>query len=216
MAAEETRLGVPALARGPVLSAMLAVAALLTVFSNGYGFHRDELYFRMLRPAWGYVDQPPLTPLLVRFLSDHVADEPWAIRIPATLSAVGSVLVVALITRELGGGRGAQQLCAWAYAFATSTLLFGHVMLTSSLDLVVWPLVSLLVLRAVLRRDPRWWVGVGVVVGLSMYNKLLVAMLLAAFAGGFLLVGPRRLLLSRWVLGSAALALLIGSPNIWF
>ncbi len=207
---------VPRFARGPVLAAMAALAVVLTVASNGYGFHRDELYVRMLRPGWGYVDQPPLTPLLVRFLSYHVADEPWAVRIPATLSAVASVLVVTLVTRELGGGRGAQALCAWSYAFATSTLLFGHVMLTSSLDLVVWPLVSLLVIRAVLRADPRWWLAVGVVVGLSTYNKLLVVMLLAALAGGLALVGPRALLWSRWVLGSACLALLIGAPNLWF
>jgi 4-amino-4-deoxy-L-arabinose transferase-like glycosyltransferase len=193
---------------------MGAVAVLLTVFSDGYGFHRDELYFRMLEPRWGYVDQPPLTPLLVRFFSQHVADQPWAVRIPATASTVMSVLVVVLITRELGGGRGAQALCAWAYGFATTPLVFGHVMLTSSIDQVVWPLVTLLVIRAVLRAEPRWWLVAGVVVGLSMYNKLLVAMLLAALVGGILLVGPRRLLVSRWALGSAALALAIGSPNV--
>ena len=132
------------------------------------------------------------------------------------LFAVVSVLLLVLITRELGGGRAAQTLCAWGYAFATSTLLFGHVMLTSSFDLVVWPLVSLLIVRAVLRAEPRWWILAGVVVGLSMYNKLLVAMLLAAFGCGLALVGPRRLLWSRWVIGSALIALLIGAPNLWY
>ena len=47
-----------------------------------------------------------------------------------------------------------------------------------------------------------------------MYNKLLIAMFLAALGAGIALVGPRRLLVSPWVLGSAALALLIGSPNL--
>src|SRR4028118_2116101 len=78
----------PPLARGPVLSAMAALAVVLTATSGGYGYHRDELYFRMLEPAWGYVDEPPLTPLLARLASQLIADEAWALRIPATLATV--------------------------------------------------------------------------------------------------------------------------------
>ncbi|MGI8528578.1 MAG: glycosyltransferase family 39 protein [Geodermatophilaceae bacterium] len=206
--------GRPKLARAPVFSAMAAVAVVLTVFSRGYGYHRDELYFRMLDPAWGYVDQPPLTPLLVRVFGGLVADETWAIRIPATVITTVSVVVVVLITRELGGGRGAQTLCAWAYAFASTPLLMGHVLLTSTIDLLVWPAVTLMVMRALLRAQPRWWLGAGVVVGLSMYNKLLVALLLVALGVGLALVGPRRVLWSKWVLGAAAIAIVIGAPNL--
>ena len=103
--------GLTPLARGPVGAAMAALAVVLTATSGGYGFARDELYFRMLRPAWGYLDQPPLTPWLVRTFVTTVADAPWAVRIPATLAAVASVLVVVLITRELGGD-GAPRRCA--------------------------------------------------------------------------------------------------------
>ncbi|MDJ0356678.1 glycosyltransferase family 39 protein [Paenarthrobacter sp. PH39-S1] len=204
----------PLLARGPVLSAMVAVVVVLTVASAGYGYHRDELYFRMLDPAWGYVDQPPLTPLLVRLFTAVVADEAWAIRIPATLATAASVLALALITRELGGGRGAQGLCAWAYAFAAFPLLMGHVMLTSTIDLLVWPAVVLLVMRALLRNQPRWWYAAGLVVGLSMYNKLLIAALLVALAVGLLVAGPRRALWSKHVLAAVLVALVIGAPNL--
>lgn len=47
-----------------------------------------------------------------------------------------------------------------------------------------------------------------------MYNKLLVAVLLVAVAAGLALVGPRRVLWSKWVLASAALALAVGAPNL--
>ena len=67
--------------------------------------------------------------------------------------------VVALVTRELGGGRPAQALCAWGYAFASLTLIMGHVLLTSTLDLVVWPAVLLFVIRAQLRHQPQWWLA---------------------------------------------------------
>ncbi|MEP6981286.1 MAG: glycosyltransferase family 39 protein [Nakamurella sp.] len=198
----------------PVIAAALAVAVALTAGSNGYGWHRDELYFRMLPPAWGYVDQPPLLPLIVRFLSGTVADEPWAIRLPATLSATLATFVLVAIVRELDGGRVAQVLCAWGYASSSIALAFGHVMLTTSIDLLVWPLVCLCVLRAVVRDQPRWWVLAGLVVGLSMYNKLLIALLLVGLALGLLLAGPRRPLTTRWPYLAVAVALAVGAPNL--
>jgi hypothetical protein len=85
---------------------------------------------------------------------------------------------------------------------------------TSTLNLPVWPALLLFVLRAQLRQEPRWWLAAGLVVGLSMYNKLLVAVLLVALGAGLALVGPRRLLWSKWVIGGIALALVIGSPNL--
>lgn len=193
---------------------MAAVAVALTATSGRYGYHRDELYFRMLHPAWGYIDEPPLTPLLARAFNHVIADEVWAMRVPATLAAVAAVYVLALITRELGGGRAAQALCAWGYGFAALPLVMGHALLTSTIDLPVWPAVVLCVLRAQLRRQPRWWLAAGLVVGLSMYNKLLVAVLLVALGAGLALVGPRRLLWSKWVLGGIVLALVVGSPNL--
>jgi len=59
-------------------SLILTVAAvellLLVATANRYGYHRDELYFRMLEPAWGYVDQPPLTPILARGAAALIGD----------------------------------------------------------------------------------------------------------------------------------------------
>jgi hypothetical protein len=51
-----------------VLPVALLELVVQVSFANGYGYHRDELYFRTAarHPAFGYDDQPPLTPLLGR------------------------------------------------------------------------------------------------------------------------------------------------------
>lgn len=55
---------------------------------------------------------------------------------------------------------------------------------------------------------------VGVVVGLGLYNKLLVATLLIALGAGLLIFGPREVFRSRCAWAGAAIALVVGSPNL--
>ncbi|MBV8198734.1 MAG: hypothetical protein JO263_11400, partial [Candidatus Eremiobacteraeota bacterium] len=48
------------------LAAALVTLAVHLAGNPHYGFFRDELYFIIcgFHPAWGYVDQPPVVPLL--------------------------------------------------------------------------------------------------------------------------------------------------------
>lgn len=204
----------PAIAWRRIAPPVVLVAALLTAFSNGYGFERDELYFAMLKPAWGYVDQPPLVPLVSHGLASLTSGGPWLLRVPATLCAVGCLVLTALLARELGGGARAQTWAAWGMATTSAVLVFGHVLLTSTPDLVFWPAVSLCVIRAEVRRRPGWWLAAGGVAGLASYNKLLVAVLLIGLVLGLALLGPRRRLRSPWVWGGAGIALVLALPNL--
>ena len=204
----------PPIAWRVVACAAIAQAIALTLGSFGYGYHRDELYFRMLPPAWGYVDQPPLTPFLAR-LTTHLADEPWALRLPATTATALSVVVIALICRELGGGRGAQLLAAWGYAFAALPLMLGHVLLTSTVDLLLLSLVVLAVLRAT-GRDPRWWLVAGALVGVATYNRLLVAVVVVGLVAGIALLGPRSAFRAPSLWAGGALAVVVGLPNLLY
>jgi hypothetical protein len=204
------------LAWAPVLTVAGIVAAALVATSGGYGYHRDELYFRLLgqQPAWGYVDQPPATPLLARLMTELFGDHLWALRLPGAAAVAGAAVLTALLARDLGGGRGAQVLAA-AGAGTAFPLIFGHLLLTATLDLVAGAAIMLCVFRALLR-DPRWWLAVGALTGLALYNKHLIVLTLLAVGAALLLVGPRRVLWSRWLLAGVALAVVVGAPNLLY
>lgn len=198
------------------LVAVLVVTVLLA-FARRYDYHRDELYFRILgrHLQWGYVDQPPLVPLLSRLSIDVFGDSLWAIRVPFALMLAGMAFLTALIAREVGGGPVAQTLAASA-AFGTFPLVGGHVGSTEMPNLLAWLGVLYFLLRVLLRGSERAWLGVGVVTGLALYAKLLVPLLLICLFVALLLVGPRRVLLSKWLWTGAVLAVLIGLPNILY
>ena len=200
---------------GPVAGVALGIVAVLLVVAGKYGYHRDELYFRMLAdaPAWGYVDQPPFTPLLAGWAIDLLGDEVWALRVPAALLAGVLAVLLALVAREVGGGRLAQAVAALGAASATP-LVSGHILLTSSLDWPLWVLASLLVLRALLREQPWYWPLAGVVAGLALYNKMLVLLLLFGLFVGLLVAGPRQVLGDRWLWAGVGAVLLVGLPSL--
>jgi hypothetical protein len=205
----------PSTAWRPVLVVLAVDAALLTATVTRYGYHRDELYFRILaaHPAWGYVDQPPFTPLLAKLGIAVFGDNLWALRAPAMLFALAAVALTAVITRDLGGQRRAQTLAA-AGASCAFVLISGHVLLTATPDLVVWLLVLMFTARALQRHDPRWWLAAGAAAGTGLYNKELVVVLALALAAGLLIAGPRSHFSSRWLWAGVAVAAVIGAPNI--
>jgi hypothetical protein len=192
-----------------------ALALLLTI--NRYDYHRDELYFRMVgaHPKWGYVDQPPFTPLLVNLCTQVFGDTVWAIRIPGLLFIAAAAILLACVAREVGGGALAQSLAA-AGVWTTFPLTAGHITITAAPDLVMWLLVILCLMRALLRERPRYYLLAGLFAGLALYNKHLVILLLLTFAAGLLVVGPRKVLLSKWLWAGAGIAVVVGLPNLLY
>lgn len=206
----------PGFAWRPVGLVALAQLAVLTAVSWRYGFHRDELYFVAAgeRPAWGYVDQPPLVPMLARVAGEVLGDSPAALRVVPGLVAAATVVVVALVARELGGGRAAQVLTAAATALSAFVLVTGHMLSTATLDLLVWTVVGLLALRLLRTGDGRWWVPIGLAVGAGLAAKWLVLLLVAVLGLAVLLVGPRSVLRSGWLGAGVALAAALAAPVV--
>jgi hypothetical protein len=209
----------PALVRGPwagiALIAAVAVAAEMAV-SARYGYVRDELYFLSAgrHLAFGYVDQPPLTPLLARVTTALAGGTLAGFRILPALGLAALVAMTAAMSRRLGAGRTGQLLAAVAAATCAEYLGAMHELTTTTPDFVFWALTLLLVMRLLASQDPRWWVAIGGCAGVAAEAKWNIGFLLAALAAGFLLTGARRLLASRYLLIGGLIAAALAAPDV--
>jgi hypothetical protein len=200
--------------------ALLAAAATFLVHlaaNPHYGFFRDELYFIVCgrHPAWGYVDQPPLVPLLAAG-SQLFGHSLVLLRAVPAFFAGASVYVSCRLAAELGGGAFAE-LFAALVAFMTPVLMsFGTKATTDEVGLWLWPLAGLYVLRIARGADPRLWLAVGAVVGTSLESKYSMLFFAVALVAGLLLVPQRRVLFSRWFAAGLLVAAAIALPNaVW-
>ena len=193
-----------------------AVVVVLLAFARRYGWHRDELYFleagRHL--AWGYIDQPPFTPFVARLADEVAPHDLLVLRLVPALATGASVVLGAMLARELGGGRTAQVLGAGVVAGSGFVLGAGHLLSTATFDITAW-LTALLVTARLLRTgDPRWWVAFGAVTGAALLNKHLIVMLAVAVVAGMVVDRRWELVASPWAVAGAGLALAIASPNL--
>jgi len=204
----------PGMAWRPVLAIAAAAAVVHLVVAARYGWHRDEFYYVITgrHPAWGYVDQPPLTPLLARF-ADELPGGVLPLRVLAIACQVGCVLLGAKLAAEFGGRARAQAIAAGAVAtsmaFVAASVLFG----TTVTDQLVWAAMFVAVARALRLRTTTAWLAVGLVGGVGLENKDTVVVLLLGVAVG-LLVWHRDVLRIPGPWLAAGLACVMAVPNV--
>jgi hypothetical protein len=215
----------PPVAWRRLLLVLAVTAALLEAVAGRYGFHRDELYYLVASRhlAWGYDDQPPLVPLLVRAETAVLGDSLRALRTLPLLLTLLDVLLAALCARELAHTAGnataalsarAQTIAAAATAGSAIVLVAGHLFVTSGVGLCSWSLLLWLVLRVLRTGNQRLWPAVGVVAGVGLEANNLLAVLGLGLAVGAAVAGPRAVFRSPWLYVGVGLAAALWAPNL--
>jgi dolichyl-phosphate-mannose-protein mannosyltransferase len=208
------------LADGMLIVMFLALANFLMhlYFNNRYGYFRDEFDYMACGDhlAWGYVDQPPLIPFLIKLCRLVLGDSLRSIRFIPALATSAAVILTAMIARELGGRRFAIVLSALAFIVVPIYLSDGSLLTTNCLEPLLWMGCVYFAILAIKREDPRYWLWFGIVAGIGLEEKYSIAVLGFAIVAGLLLTEQRRICVNTWFWLGGALAFLVFLPNfLW-
>jgi hypothetical protein len=186
------------------------------IFNNRYGYFRDEFDYIICgrHLAWGYVDQPPLVPVLSRIFLAVFGESLRAVRLMPALAMSATIVLTAMIARELGGKRFAVVLAALTVFIAPLYLSNGSLLTSNCLEPLLWMGCAYFAVIAAKRDEPCYWLWFGVVAGIGMQEKYSIAVFGFAIVVGLLLTGQRRFLLNKWMWIGGAAAFLIFLPNL--
>ena len=202
-----------AFAAGPVLAVVALKCALELAVAGRYGWHRDELYYAVagLHLQGGYVEFPPVTALFAALARGLFGWSLVGLHAIAILASAGTVLVGALVARELGATRRAQTLAAVVIGFSPGMLATNLLFQPVVFDQLATMTVLWLALRLALGRGS--WPLLGVAAGIGLETKYTIGVVLVLLIATFL-VWSRDVLRSWGFPLAVAIAVLLLVPNL--
>jgi 4-amino-4-deoxy-L-arabinose transferase-like glycosyltransferase len=207
-----------AISREPVVwITALAVAIVHAATAGRYDAQRNELYFLACgwHPDFGYVDQPPLVPLIAA-ATQVFGISTWMLRLPAMITAVALVFLAASFARLLGGGTRATAFAAIAAAIAPGLAGLTSHLTTSTFEPIAWTGAAFLLTRAIRQERRSDLIWTGLVAGIAMEAKWGIAVWLVALGIGVAATPARRMLLWWQLWCGMAIAAVLFAPNlIW-
>jgi len=197
--------------------AALGIIALHLATNNTLGFHTDELYYLTCgwHPALGYVDFPPLVPLLARLETGLLGVSPWTLRLLPSLLGGFLVALSGLYVRGLGGSLRLQAIALVSAVAAPFLLGSNWVFQTVTFDQVTWMVSMYWFLCLVTDPRPRYWIYLGITLGIGLEVKYTIAgLILGMVAATLLTTSLRHELRTKYPWIAAGIALLIWAPNL--
>jgi 4-amino-4-deoxy-L-arabinose transferase-like glycosyltransferase len=203
------------LALGSVLLVVALKCALTFAVAGRYGWHRDELYYAVAgrHLQGGYVEFPPVTALLAALARLLFGWSLVGLRAFTVLAAAGTVLVGALVARELGASRRAETLAAVLIAFCPGMLATNWLFQPVAFDQLTTMVVLWLAVRLALGRGS--WPLLGLAAGIGLETKYTLAVVLAFLIATFVAWRRDVVSVSRLAAAVAIVGLLMVPNLVW-
>jgi hypothetical protein len=186
--------------------------------TNGvYGFQRDEMYYVLSgqHPALGYVDYPPVTPMLAWLNTTVFGVSPWTLRLFPALAGAVVVFLAGMYAREMGASRGVASFASLVTLLCPLLLGANWLFQTVTFDQLTWSIALYLLLRTLRTGDARLFLALGVDIGVGLETKLTIIGLCAGVVVAILLSRDLRpLLRTRYPWLGLAIAIVLFAPNI--
>ncbi len=186
--------------------------------NTNYELHRDTYLYLALadHPDWGYISVPPVTPMLGKLTIALFGDSAFAIGFFPALIGAFSVVVIALIVKELGGKTWAILLACTAFMLSPAFLRSNTLLQPVSFDQFSWLLSGYFIVKLVESQNPQYWIHLGILWGLAFLNKYAIVFFVLAFLLALLLTPERNMIRSKYFGIGLLLGFLIILPNlIW-
>jgi len=200
------------------ISSLTFLLIYLSTFNKGYSYFIDEFYYIACanNPAFGYVDHPPLAPLVLTVFQFVFGTSLYAIRFLPALSAAVAVFYTGMLTKEIGGNKFAQFFAACSLAAMPVTIAFGTFYSMNAFEPLLAVMLLLIVVKMIKSGNVKLWVSAGIIMGLGMMNKHTFAVFIIALLFALILSGKWKLLFNRWLILGGIISILILLPNlIW-
>lgn len=188
----------------------------LPTFNKSYGYFIDEFYFIAcaFNPTSGYVDHPPLAPLVLTVFQFVFGTSIYAIRFLPALAVAAAVFYTGVLTKETGGNKFAQFLAACSLAAMPVTIAFGGFYSMNAFEPLLAVLLLLILVKMIRSGNVKLWIYAGVVMGLGVMNKHTFGVFIAALVFTLILSGKWKLMFNRWFVFGGVIAFIIFLPNI--
>ena len=199
-----------------IISGSTFLLIYISTFIKGYGYFIDEFYYIACanNPAAGYVDHPPLAPLLLTMFQFVFGNSLYIIRIVPALAQSAAIFSTGLLAKEIGGGKFAQLLAACAMAASPTIIVFGGFYSMNAFEPLLAVLLVYFAVRMIKEYNPGQWIILGIIMGLGIMNKHTFAVFIIAFIFSLLATGKWRLFFNKCFIIGSLIGLIIFLPNI--